>query len=178
MTQAGFAENSFTQFQRGVGVGDVVVGQLLALELLRAVSEPGAGVAGRRRRRRSGAGSRRSASPGPWLNCTEKVRGKRFGLCLRVLDDGAEPVGDGSVVGRRCGRRLSRASLRRKLPQVEPPCCVHVAEHLAIVGRVNDDGDGGVVLGGGADHGGAADVDVLDAFGVRGAASRRSASNG
>ncbi len=39
---------------------------------------------------------------------------------------------------------------------------VHLADHAVIVGRLDHDGNVLVVLGGGADHGRAADVDVLD----------------
>lgn len=39
---------------------------------------------------------------------------------------------------------------------------LHFVQQGLVVGGIGDDGDTGVVLGGGADHGGAADVDVLD----------------
>ena len=42
-------------------------------------------------------------------------------------------------------------------------------EHLAVVVRIDDHRDAGVVLGGRADHRRPADVDVLDAVGERGA---------
>ena len=37
-----------------------------------------------------------------------------------------------------------------------------VLEHVRVIRGIDDDGDGAVVLGGAAEHGGAADVDVLD----------------
>ena len=62
MTIAG-SSNSAAQLEGGVGVVEVVVGQLLALQL-RAVAMPGRGHRRWRRRRRAGAGSRRSAASG------------------------------------------------------------------------------------------------------------------
>ena len=43
-----------------------------------------------------------------------------------------------------------------------PSLVVQLVEHVGVVGRVGDDGDVGVVLGRGADHRRAADVDLLD----------------
>jgi len=45
----------------------------------------------------------------------------------------------------------------------------HFAEHFVVVGKFDDNGDIGVVLGCRADHGRATDVDVLDAILERGA---------
>ncbi len=39
---------------------------------------------------------------------------------------------------------------------------LHLGQHVGVVGRVGDDGDMRVVLGGGTHHGRPADVDVLD----------------
>ena len=44
------------------------------------------------------------------------------------------------------------------------PAAAHGIQRLAVGGGVGDDGDARVVLGGGADHRGAADVDLLDAL--------------
>ena len=44
-----------------------------------------------------------------------------------------------------------------------PPCSGELGQHLGVVGGLDHHGDVGVVLGGGADHRRAADVDVLDA---------------
>ena len=41
----------------------------------------------------------------------------------------------------------------------------HLIEDFVVLGGVCDDDDGAVVFGGGADHGGTADVDVFDRFG-------------
>ena len=51
-----------------------------------------------------------------------------------------------------------------------PPFLIQVPGQRRVVGGLDHDGDAVVVLGGGADHGGAADVDLLDAGGEVGAA--------
>ena len=44
-----------------------------------------------------------------------------------------------------------------------PPCCASSSSTSGVIARLDHDGDVGVVLGGGADHRRAADIDILDA---------------
>ena len=85
------------------------------------------------------------------------IRRRRIGELVR------EPVGDGGVIGGGAGiglggelaaqRQRGRAVVLRRAPR----------STRRIVAGIDHDRHVGVVLGGGADHGGAADVDVLDA---------------
>ncbi|BCK69111.1 hypothetical protein Srufu_030640 [Streptomyces libani subsp. rufus] len=69
-----------------------------------------------------------------------------------------EPRGDGHVVG----RGVLEGLRRQPLALVQREAAVGDGlEDLAVVGGVDDDGHRRVVLGGGADHRGAADVDLL-----------------
>src|SRR5699024_4387568 len=77
-----------------------------------------------------------------------------------------EPRGDGDVVGGGVLERLGGQPLAGA--QVEA-ALARGGEDVPVSLRARDDGDGGVVLGGGADHRGPADVDLLDAL-VRGGA--------
>ena len=43
-----------------------------------------------------------------------------------------------------------------------PPVCVHLREDLRVILRIGDDGNEAVILGGRAEHRGAADIDVFD----------------
>ena len=108
-------------FPGRVGVGDVVVGQFLALQLA-VVGER----AGRRRRcrgrtRPSGAGSRRSASPAPCATAGSALPDSARAAAARQRPSG-QVVGDGAVVVRRCARRPSSParsgwrSRRRRAP--------------------------------------------------------------
>mmetsp|Transcript_50539 Transcript_50539/g.123252 ORF Transcript_50539/g.123252 Transcript_50539/m.123252 type:complete len:413 (-) Transcript_50539:57-1295(-) len=72
-----------------------------------------------------------------------------------------EPVGDGRVVGGALGEGRGRERAAR-LHRRAPVLALEVLDHPSVLLGVSDDDDRGVVLGGGADHGGAADVDVLD----------------
>ena len=55
------------------------------------------------------------------------------------------------------------------LVQGEAGAVGHAGGDQCIIGRVGDDGHGGVVLGRAAHHGGTADVDLLDGIGLVGA---------
>ena len=72
-----------------------------------------------------------------------------------------EPAGDRRIIGGGAGKGLGRqllAEIQRQRAEIH----LQRIEHRGIVGGVGDDGDIGVVLGRGADHRRAADVDVLD----------------
>ena len=89
-----------------------------------------------------------------------EAQGTREVSALRI-DPLAEPVGDRGIVG---GGAL--IDLQR---QAEVGCTgdvtvigVHFIDDLSIISRVDDDRDRLVVLGGAAQHGRAANVDILD----------------
>ena len=75
--------------------------------------------------------------------------------------EAGQPVGDHAVVagGVREGL-LGQTEAGRQLQGAAVG--LHFGEQRGVVCRIGDDGDAGVVLGRGADHGRAADVDVLD----------------
>ena len=77
--------------------------------------------------------------------------------------DAFECGGDGGIVGGGCGKGfLARRHLVSR-ESVPPERRQFVGDGVVVGGR-RDDGDVVKILGGGADHGGAADVDVLDQF--------------
>ena len=137
-----------------VGVVDIVVGKLLSLRL------PG--------RRDAGALLGRAVEGGPLVrvfavahrlrqNPAEGPIGRRL-----FADLGRKPIRDRGVVGRRAGIGL----LRQSAPQGQRQRAavgVKIGENRAVIGAVDHHRDIAMVLGGGADHGRAADVDVLDA---------------
>ena len=147
----------------GVGVVDVVVGKLLALHL------PGGRDAG--------------------ALLGRAVEGCRLVRILAVahhLGDGAAERAEGRRRVVELGRRTSWRSPRRRRPCAHRPsargggagCSVtgavigrQVVEHGRVIGAVHHHRHVAVVLGGGADHRRAADIDVLDAI-VIGPASR------
>ena len=55
------------------------------------------------------------------------------------------------------------------LVQGEAGAVGHTLGDQGVIGRIGDDGHGGVVLGRATHHGGAADVDLLDGVGFVGA---------
>jgi len=75
--------------------------------------------------------------------------------------DGAQPVGDGGVVA---GRELEGLGGEREVGLLGDLAAgfLHLLEDLRVVRGVRDDADEAVVLRRRADHGRAADVDVLD----------------
>lgn len=88
---------------------------------------------------------------------------------LRVVDRGVlggEPARDGDVVRGRVLEGLGGEPLAGG--EVEA-AALDRGEDVAVAGRAGDDGDRRVVLGGGADHRGPADVDLLHALVGRGA---------
>ena len=146
-------------FPGGIGISDVVVGQLLALQLL---------VGGQRAR----CGLCLAVEGGKLVRVlaiahglhTLELQGERGGQrrLAAVFGNGRQVVGHGAVVLRGMAVGLHR--------QVEAGGAgdsllrLQLLQHRLVVGRIDDDGDTGVVLGGRAQHGRAPDVDVLDGF--------------
>ena len=79
--------------------------------------------------------------------------------------------GDGGVVGGDMGEGLGGEPAAGRL--ADGPLAAEVGEYHAVLSSRDDNGDGVSVLGGGADHGGATDVDVLRRLLMRGAARHR-----
>ena len=100
--------------------------------------------------------------------CLALGAGGRAAGAARVAPAGVpgEPGGDRGVVAGGAGEGSGGEALARC--QREPPVALaQLGEHGLVVGGVDDDGGEGAVLGGGADHRGAADIDVLDRLGRR-----------
>ena len=145
--------------QGGIGVDVVVVGHLLAVQLL-GLREPAQDGTGWRTTRRADAGSRRSAAPRPAVvDRAEEGREPRDCRCRIGGVDVREPGRDSHVVRRRV--RVRRAGQRAPLFKGEPTGGDRVGD-ARIVRRIDDDSDGRVVLRRGAHHRRAADVDLLD----------------
>ena len=140
------------QFIRRVGVGDVVVAELLALQLA-GVGDARASLSGAV----EGAGLVRVLAVAQGLGEGAADRLARRG---GVPDLTGEPAGDGGVIGGGAGEGAGGEAFA----QVQGGGAVGLegVDHLVQPGLVDADGDIAVVLGGRADHGRAADVDVLD----------------
>ncbi|OPZ04932.1 MAG: hypothetical protein BWZ09_01451 [Alphaproteobacteria bacterium ADurb.BinA305] len=153
-------------FPGRVGVGDVVVGQLLALQL----GVAGHAALGRAGLAVEGRGLVRVLAVAQVLHLVEgELQALGIGLQRHVAglvgDERGEVVGDRRVVARGVGEGLHRereAGLVAELAGVG----LELFDDAAVVLGVGDDADAAllvaVVLGRGAHHGGAADVDVLD----------------
>ncbi len=165
----------------GVGVENVVPGELLALELAHAAEEAGGvveavdggglvgvfavageelagegdGEAGRKRGVRFGRVGRRVGGRGD--------RRRR----LRVVDSLAEPLRDRCVVGLRVCKCL-RGELAAQGLGRHAAALLERGEDSRVVVRIDDDDDAGVVFRRGAHHRRAADVDLFDARGEGG----------
>ena len=154
------------QLERGVGVVQIVVAELLALDLF------GLGDAARRRADRNierGLLVRVLAVAQRHLQCAGAGPGRREAL---ALVGESEPLRDGRIIS--CGQR---ERLRRELlAELERRAAARVElfDERGIVRGVGDNGDMGVVLGRRADHRRAADVDILDDRVAVGAAHDRS----
>ncbi len=139
-----------------VGVVDVVVGKLFALNLHRG--------------RHAEAPLARAVEGGPLMRVLpiaqrlrEFARDRARAWRVIVLQVG-KPCSDRRIV--RCrprigtrGERLAQGRRRRAVMRV------HIGEHARIVRRIDNDGDAFMVLRAGADEGRAADIDILDAGG-------------
>ncbi len=79
--------------------------------------------------------------------------------------------GDGGVVGGDVGEGLGGEAAAGRV--AHRALGAELGEHLAVLSRRDHHGHGVGVLGGGADHGGTADVDVLHRLLIRGAARHR-----
>ena len=90
----------------------------------------------------------------------------------RLADLAREPVGDRRVIGGGAGERLLRQRAAKREAR-RAAVGRHLLEQARVVGDVDDHGDVGVVLGGGADHRRPADVDVLDHLVERRGATQR-----
>ena len=155
---AGRLIESLDQFPRRIGVADVVIAQLFALQLR---------VVGNAARHRNKITVKRRVLvrilPVAHILHLGKVeidlRRERALAAVRI--DRGEVVADCRVVG--CGVRISL------LRQIETgrvahrtAVNLHLGQHIAVVRRIGDDGNMGVVLRRRTHHGRPADVDVLD----------------
>jgi hypothetical protein len=136
-----------------VGVVDVVVGELLALHLPsgRDAKAPLGAPIERRRLMRVLAVAQRLREP----SAEGTIRGRR------IVQLPGEPVRDRGVIG--CGARIGL----RGEPATEAEggaARPQRVEQRRVILRVHDDRDIVVVLGRSTDHGGPADVDILDAI--------------
>ena len=106
----------------------------------------------------AGAGSRRSAGPAR----RARARGGSWAGASPVPGRSRRTTTRPRRRSRRCGRTPCGPGAGGWL---RPTRAVggDLGQHRAVVGRVDDDADVGVVLGRGADHGRAADVDEVDA---------------
>jgi hypothetical protein len=163
MTQApAVAVEGLDAFPRRVGVGDVVVRQLLALHL--GVGGDGAGRgAGLAVEGRGLVGVLAVAEV---LHLVEgQLEALRVGHLAAVLREGGEVVGDGRVVAGGVGEGLA-GEVEAGLVAQRAGVGLQFGDDGRVVGRFGHDADAAgfvaVVLGRCADHGRAADVDVLD----------------
>src|SRR6266481_26261 len=80
-----------------------------------------------------------------------------------VVKFARKPIGDGSVIGGGSGKSLGGEPSAQRVRR-HSAMDRQLGDQVRIVVGFHDDGNVGVVLGGGPDHGGAADIDVLDAI--------------
>jgi hypothetical protein len=144
--------------QRRIRIGDVVVRERLAVQLLRRADA---------RLRRLALGIEGGALMGvlsvAHLRALVKLQvdGARKVTPRIALVEAAEVVGDGAVVGggmlEDLGGQVTAGGIRHRTLIRR-----HLVHDQGIVRAVHHDGDMGVVLRGGAQHGRPADIDVLD----------------
>ena len=137
---------------RGGDIEDIVIAEFLALQLFEGLVE-GAVERGLLMRVLAVAEALGDRQGG------REAGGQAEDIAKAGLGLGFEVVGDRGVVGRRALEDLEgefAAEFAERLRRL------HRGEHALVVGRVGDDGDRRVVLGRAAEHGRAADVDVLD----------------
>ncbi len=141
------------QLEGGIGIVDVIVRKLFALHLL----------------------GRRHAGAGVTRGIESRLLVRVFAVAQRLLQRAAEgelarggfrhltvePGGNTGIIGPRAGE--GAGGERAAEGKVGAPGVGQRGDHLGIIGGIGDDGHGGVVLRGGADHRRAANVDILDA---------------
>src|SRR5690554_1487355 len=158
---AGRVRKRLDAFQCGVGIGDVVKAQLLALQL------PGGGNTGF-------AGMSFSVEGSPLMGVLAVahvlhfhklgVEGAREIGIVVIGGAASQIVGDGTVVSGGVFKGFYR-QVKTGVPGQLAAVGVEFLQNPVIVAGIHDDGDVVVVLGGRADHGRAPDVDVLDGRG-------------
>src|SRR5690606_24734622 len=77
-----------------------------------------------------------------------------------IVDRLGEPGGNGAVINSGAGIGLGGQLLAQG--EGHAAGFADGCQDFGVIGRIDDDGHIGMVLGGGADHGRAADVDILD----------------
>ena len=144
-------------FEGRVGVVDVIVRELLALDLSRR-GDAGALLAGEV----EAGGLMRIFAVAHGLRqlSSERPPGRR-----RLAQRRGEPVGNRRVVSRRAGEGFLREAATRRQRRA-PVVRVQFGEEIRVIAGIDQHGHVVVVLGRRADHRRSADVDVLDAFGV------------
>src|ERR1051325_1001728 len=154
---AGRVGKALHALPRGVGICDVVVGQLLALHL--AVG--GDATRGGPFISIEGRALVRVLAVAQVLELLElQVEHVRIFLsAVRAVERG-EVVGDRAIVRRRVREHLCRELEARRRRHFARRA--HLIQHPRIIRRADQHGAPGVVLGRGAQHGRSADVDVLD----------------
>src|SRR3989344_1473195 len=159
---AGWLDEALHAFQRGIGIGHVVVGQLFALQLGRG-GDADFGRLGFNVERRALV---RGLAVAHFLGLDElAVEGAReFAATFRAeglssLVHGAHVVGDHAVVG---GGMFEGLEHQVETLGVGQAAGLEVFQDAGVIAGVDHDGHVLVVLGCRTNHGRAADVDVLD----------------
>ena len=142
----------------GIGIGVVVVGHLFSVQLLGlGKSRPPAVVAVER-----GLLMRVLPVPQHGLASPRRTRPQRQRRWSGVLGREHRRIQAATATSYSAVCRNPASQL---LPLLEgEPAGTHCGEHTVVSQRIDDHGDAGMVLGGGAHHRGPADVDLLDAF--------------
>ena len=143
------------QLQRGVGVVVIIVGEFLALDLLRLSDAARGGTD----RQIEGGGLMRIFAIAQ-RRAQRARQAERFGEGDALVCEG-EPAGDHRIIGGGGGISLGREHAAEVVAG-RATLFVHFGDQPGIVGGIGDDRDAFVILRGGADHGGAANVDILD----------------
>ena len=154
---AGRGVEGLHAFQRGVGVGQVVVREFLALQEARGGDDALRRIALQVER---AALVRVFAVTQRGRQAQREIEGVRPGFGrFRIGRARRQPLGDLAVVGAGVGVGLGgeAAALRER-----GAAGLQCFEQRGVIGRIHHHAGAGVVLGGGAQHGRAADVDVLD----------------
>lgn len=161
---AGRLGELFHAFQRGVGIGDVVIRQRLALQLLGGRDgrflylffyiEGGLLVAVL-------TVAHILLLDVVEVQGTREAAGRLFGLAVVRRHQRAEVVGDHAVVGGGVLEGLDGEIEAGGIAQ-RAVVVVHLGNDGGVVAALHHDGDVFMVLGGGAHHGRAADIDILD----------------